>query len=433
MFRAQAVLLASACLALAPAAFAETHHASHKPHAKGHVEEAPSRKAKLRRTSEADATPAEGRKVHAEKAASTSKHRRAADEEADAGPSKSSKRHKRADTADAAPSKSSRHHGKSSHADEEADAAPSKSSRRHGKTAVAERAEATTSKASKRRHEEARAEEEDQADAAPRSRRERARAEEGEGSPLIRADVRSTRTCVAAHVRLHGRPHGSRARLALQRECAKEVEAARRRAEEEIAIRTWTPPHGPLIYQGALPRSTAPAAEPPTAAPPTAEPPIAAPPISALPTDPAAAAPAAPTDQTARADASTPPPSPSAPASGVATVAQAPAPQASGGIFGLFRRRGALERKPGEPAPTLAELVGSDETRLKAELGEPELMRAEGDGALWTYRLPACALYVFLGRDASTSPWKVKGAQAGPLKRGEQPPEVDVCLKSGRS
>ena len=77
--------------------------------------------------------------------------------------------------------------------------------------------------------------------------------------------------------------------------------------------------------------------------------------------------------------------------------------------------------------------MGSDETRLKAELGEPELMRAEGDGALWTYRLPACALYVFLGRDAPTSAWKVKGAQAGPLKRGEQAPEVDVCLKSGRS
>jgi len=77
--------------------------------------------------------------------------------------------------------------------------------------------------------------------------------------------------------------------------------------------------------------------------------------------------------------------------------------------------------------------VGSDETRLKAELGEPELMRAEGDGALWTYRLPACALYVFLGRDTPAGGWKVKGAQAGPLKRGGAAPEVDVCLKSARS
>jgi hypothetical protein len=408
MFRAQAVLLASACLALAPAAFAETHHASHKAHAKGHAEETPS-KAKLRRAAEADEPPAVP-KAHVVKASLKGKHRDAADEEVDAVRSKSSKRHKTA-KADEAASKASRHHGKSHHADEEADAAPSKSLGRHGKTATAEEAEATTSKASKRRHEEAHAE------------------EDGAGSPLIRSDVRSTKACVAANVRLHGRPHGSRARLALQRECAKEVEAARRHAEEQIAIRNWTPPHGPLIYQGALPRSTAPAAEPPIGASP-----IPAPPISTLPADPAAAAAAASVDQSARTDTSTPPP-PSAPAAGAATVAQTPAPQASGGIFGLFRHRGAPapERKPGEPAPTLAELVGSDETRLKAELGEPELMRAEGDGALWTYRLPACALYVFLGRDTPTSAWKVKGAQAGPLKRGEQAPEVDVCLKSGRS
>jgi hypothetical protein len=409
MFRAQAALLASACLALAPAAFAETHHASHKAHAKGHAEETPS-KAKLRRAAEADEPPAVP-KAHVVKASLKGKHHDAADEEVDAVRSKSSKRHKTAkadEEADAAPSKASRPHGKSHHADEAADAAPSKSSGRHGKTAAAEEAEATTSKASKRRHEEARAE------------------EDGADSPLIRADVRSTKACVAAHVRLHGRPHGSRARLALQRECAKEAEAARRHAEEQIAIRNWTPPHGPLIYQGALPRSTAPGAEPPIGAPPNP-----APPISTLPADPAAAAPAASVDQT---DTSTPPPS-SAPAAGAATVAQTPAPQTSGGIFGLFRRRGAPapERKPGEPAPTLAELVGSDETRLKAELGEPELMRAEGGGALWTYRLPACALYVFLGRDTPTSAWKVKGAQAGPLKRGEQAPDVDVCLKNGRS
>src|SRR5262249_47774838 len=127
MFRAQAVLLASACLALAPAAFAETsHHASHKPHAKGHAEEAPSKKAKPGRAAEADPAPQEGRKAHAEKASSTGKHHPAADGETDAAPSKSSGRHKTA--------------AKTSHADEEADAAPSKAkgSRRHDKTAAAE-------------------------------------------------------------------------------------------------------------------------------------------------------------------------------------------------------------------------------------------------------------------------------------------------------
>lgn len=411
-------------MALAPAAFAETHPASsHKPHAKGHAVETTSKKAKLRHAAEADEPPALPRKAHAEKASGAAKHHHAAVEEADAAPARSPKRRKATvkavEEADAAPSKASRRHAKAAaHADEEADATPSKSAKRRGKTVVAEEADAAPAKAHGRHKAAA-----DASDETPRARSEHARAEEGEGSSLIRADLKSTKACVAAHVRLHGRPHGSRARLALQRECAKEVEAARRRAEEELAIRTWSPPHGPLIYQGALPRGGSHAAEPP----------IAAPAVSTLPTEPATA-PATPGADAALADASTPA-SASAPASGAATVAQAPPPPPSmaSGIFNLFRRRAAPQRKPGEPAPTLAQLVGSDETRLKAELGDPELMRAEGDGALWTYRMPDCALYVFLGRDTSAGPWKVKGAQAGPLKRGGQAPDVDVCLKNGKS
>ena len=72
MFRARAVLFASACLALAPAAFAETHATSHKAHAKGHAVETASKKAKLRRAAEADEPPAAPHKAHVVKASSAS-------------------------------------------------------------------------------------------------------------------------------------------------------------------------------------------------------------------------------------------------------------------------------------------------------------------------------------------------------------------------
>lgn len=76
---------------------------------------------------------------------------------------------------------------------------------------------------------------------------------------------------------------------------------------------------------------------------------------------------------------------------------------------------------------TAAAMVGLDEARLKAALGQPSLARNEGQGALWTYRLRSCALHVFLARDASGA-LRVKGASSGPLKRGAATPPVDACV-----
>ena len=72
-------------------------------------------------------------------------------------------------------------------------------------------------------------------------------------------------------------------------------------------------------------------------------------------------------------------------------------------------------------------LVGADDAGLKRALGEPETARAEGQGALWTYRLDSCALYVFLARD-SAGVLRVKGGSTGPLVRGAPAPALDACV-----
>lgn len=81
---------------------------------------------------------------------------------------------------------------------------------------------------------------------------------------------------------------------------------------------------------------------------------------------------------------------------------------------------------------TAAAMVGLDETRLKAAIGQPSLARNEGQGALWTYRLRSCALHVFLARD-SAGALRVRGASAGPLKRGAATPPVDACVAEARA
>jgi hypothetical protein len=56
----------------------------------------------------------------------------------------------------------------------------------------------------------------------------------------------------------------------------------------------------------------------------------------------------------------------------------------------------------------------------------PDLAHNEGDGALWTYRLPGCSLMVFMKRTDGTM--KVSGAQAAPLQRDGTAVGVDACL-----
>jgi hypothetical protein len=96
------------------------------------------------------------------------------------------------------------------------------------------------------------------------------------------------------------------------------------------------------------------------------------------------------------------------------------------------QRRQAEHRKVGAEHLTAATLTGRSDTELKAALGMPDLERNEGAGALWTYRLPACSLMVFLKRDGA-EPLKVTGAQASPLQRGGPVPDVDACLRSASS
>ena len=102
-------------------------------------------------------------------------------------------------------------------------------------------------------------------------------------------------------------------------------------------------------------------------------------------------------------------------------------------LFELWTRHRAEERKtrPAAARMTLAGMVGRSDSDLKSSLGEPDVRRTEGDGALWTYRMPTCSLLVFLRRPAAGEAFKVTGAQAGPLGRGEALPDVDACLKSG--
>jgi hypothetical protein len=78
------------------------------------------------------------------------------------------------------------------------------------------------------------------------------------------------------------------------------------------------------------------------------------------------------------------------------------------------------------PAGSSPALVGLSAKDLRARLGEPDVANGEGAGALWTYRLPDCAVLVFLedkGRGL-----KVAGAEAGPRRRGEAVPGLETCL-----
>jgi hypothetical protein len=80
----------------------------------------------------------------------------------------------------------------------------------------------------------------------------------------------------------------------------------------------------------------------------------------------------------------------------------------------------------GEGAP-FGGLLGSSEMGARTRLGEPDIARVEGQGALWTYRLPDCALFVFF-RGPQGQPLKVSGAASGPRRRGQAPLPVEGCI-----
>ena len=53
------------------------------------------------------------------------------------------------------------------------------------------------------------------------------------------------------------------------------------------------------------------------------------------------------------------------------------------------------DRDPPGPMPAFGGLAALSETQARDRLGAPDIARSEGSGAMWTYRLPDCALFVF--------------------------------------
>ena len=79
------------------------------------------------------------------------------------------------------------------------------------------------------------------------------------------------------------------------------------------------------------------------------------------------------------------------------------------------------------PSLPLAGLLSANEAEARARLGPPDLARTEASGAMWTYRLPDCALFVFF-KAAEGQPLRVSGAATGPRRRGQPPAGVDACI-----
>ena len=79
------------------------------------------------------------------------------------------------------------------------------------------------------------------------------------------------------------------------------------------------------------------------------------------------------------------------------------------------------------PPQPLQLLLNATEAEARTRLGPPDLSRDEGAGALWTYRLPDCALLVFF-RGPEAGPLRVFGANASPRRRGEDAPTVNACI-----
>ena len=95
----------------------------------------------------------------------------------------------------------------------------------------------------------------------------------------------------------------------------------------------------------------------------------------------------------------------------------------------VWAQRDQAQHRPrlsASPHLTGAGLIGRSDEDIRRTLGVPDLARNEGDGALWTYRLPACSLMVFLKR--TDGAMKVSGAQSAPLQRSGSPIAVDACL-----
>ncbi len=127
----------------------------------------------------------------------------------------------------------------------------------------------------------------------------------------------------------------------------------------------------------------------------------------------AAAAPAPGRASAARTEASDPAPHKSAPPRPAPSKPAAP-------------KAGETPRAA-PPKTTAASLVGLTEAEARTKLGAPDAVNAEGRGAMWTYRLDDCALFVFFKAE-DDKPLKVSGTASGARRRGEATLSVDRCL-----
>ena len=76
----------------------------------------------------------------------------------------------------------------------------------------------------------------------------------------------------------------------------------------------------------------------------------------------------------------------------------------------------------------LGRLFHATPAAVRERLGDPDVARAEGKGAFWTYRLPHCALFLFF-HDGPRG-LRLTGGSTGPRRRGEPQPGVSACLAS---
>lgn len=89
--------------------------------------------------------------------------------------------------------------------------------------------------------------------------------------------------------------------------------------------------------------------------------------------------------------------------------------------------------KPAQPAAPqqFHGLMAAGESDVRSRLGAPDVVRAEGSGAMWTYTLPSCALYIFFKTPkgaTADSGLHVSGAASGPRVRGQRPLPVNDCI-----
>jgi len=84
--------------------------------------------------------------------------------------------------------------------------------------------------------------------------------------------------------------------------------------------------------------------------------------------------------------------------------------------------------EPAEEDDGLGRLLRATPATVRERLGDPDVARAEGKGAFWTYRLPHCALFLFFREGPKGL--RVTGASTGPRRRGESAPTVAACLAS---